>query len=188
MTRQTLREPATLNDAEKAEYRDFTNTREAKPDGSLGGPFDVWLLNPELSHRLRGLGGMLWERTSLDRGLVELAICIAGRVWEANYEWYAHEPRAVQYGIPQTVMDDVKALKRPSGTPEQVLVYDVCISMFQSNRLPRRLYDSAVATIGERGLAEVMAIIGFYTIVSFTLNAFEVQVPEGVQAPFLRED
>ncbi len=188
MTRQTLRDPATFNDAEKTEYQDFTKTRNAKPDGSLGGPFDAWLLNPELSHRLRGLGGMLWERTSLDRGLVELAICVAGRVWEANYEWYAHEPRAVQYGIPQSVMDDVKALKRPSGSPEQVLVYDVCVSMFQSNRLPKELYKAAVDSFGERGLAEIMAIIGFYTLVSFTLNAFEVQVPEGVQPPFERSE
>lgn len=39
----------------------------------MGGPYDAWLQNPELFHRLRGLGGMLWERTSLDRGIVEFA-------------------------------------------------------------------------------------------------------------------
>ena len=186
MTRQQRRDPATLSDDERKEYDDFLRTRKALPNGMMGGPFDAWLLNPELSHRLRGLGGMLWERTSLDRGLVELAICVAGRVWEANYEWYAHEPRAVQYGIPQSVMDAVYRGERPDGTPEQVLVYDVCVAMFRDNRLSQDLYDRAVASFGERGLAEIMAIIGFYTLVSFTLNAFEVQVPEGVTPPFQR--
>lgn len=187
MSRQTVRNPATFNDAERAEYESFTRTRKPRPDGTLGGPFDPWLLNPELSHRVRGLGGMLWERTSLDRGLVELAISICGRFWEANVEWASHAPRAVEYGVPQAVMDEVYAGRRPTGTPEQVLIYDVCMEMQTNHRLPMPLYQSAVATFGERGLVEIMAVIGYYTLVSMTLNAFEVEVAPGTPVPFVRE-
>jgi 4-carboxymuconolactone decarboxylase len=187
MTRQTLRDPSTFNEKETAEYESFTRTRKARPDGSLGGPFDPWLLNPELSHRLRGLGGMLWERTSVDRGLVELAMSVCGRFWEANVEWAAHAPRAVEFGVPQSVMDDVYAGRRPNGTPEQVLIYDVCMSMQNDHRLPTELYRRAVATFGERGLMEIMAVIGYYTLVSMTLNAFEVEVAPGTEAPFIRQ-
>jgi 4-carboxymuconolactone decarboxylase len=187
MTRQTLRNPATFSDEERKEYENFTRARGARPDGSLGGPFDPWLLNPELSHRVRGLGGMLWERTSLDRGLVELAISVCGRFWEANVEWTAHAPRAVEYGVPQSVLDEVLAGKRPQGTPEQVLIYDVCMTMQTEHRLPMPLYRQAVATFGERGLMEIMAVIGYYTLVSMTLNAFEVEVAPGIEAPFKRE-
>ncbi|MEO6398178.1 MAG: hypothetical protein ABIP13_06885, partial [Tepidiformaceae bacterium] len=74
MTRQTLADPTTFTDDQKAEYDSFARNRKPLANSSLGGPFDPWLLNPELSRRLRGLGAMLWERTSLDRGLVELAI------------------------------------------------------------------------------------------------------------------
>jgi 4-carboxymuconolactone decarboxylase len=187
MTRQTPYNPANLTPEQKAEYEDFTRTRKARPDGMLGGPFDPWLLNPELSHRVRGLGGMIWERTSLDRGLVELAISITGKVWEANVEWTAHAPRAVEYGVPQSVMDDVLAGRRPKGTPEQELMYDVCMAVHNDHKLARPVYDKAVATFGERGLAEIMATIGYYTLVSMTLNAFEVEVAPGVVAPFKRE-
>ena len=150
------------------------------------GPFDPWLLNPELSHRLRGLGGMLWERTSLDRGIVELAISITGRYWKSNVEWASHAPRAVEYGIPQSVIDDVFAGRRPTGTGEHTLTYNVCMSMHEDHRLPLELYREAVAAFGERGLAEMMAIIGYYTLVSMTLNAFEVQVAPGQAPPFQR--
>ncbi len=187
MTRQTLMNPATMSEEQKTEYESFTRSRKPNPDGSLGGPFDPWLLNPELSHRLRGLGGMLWVRTSLDRGLVELAISITGKVWEANVEWTAHAPRAVEYGVPQSVMDEVLAGKRPNGTPEQVLMYDICMTMHNDKKLPLSLYKQAVEAFGEQGLVEIMAIIGYYTLVSMTLNAFEVQVAPGVVAPFKRE-
>jgi len=186
VTRQTIRDPRTFTQEETKEYESLARARRPRPDGSLGGPFDPWLLNPELSHRLRGLGGMLWERTSLDRGLVELAISITGWYWQANVEWAAHAPRAVEYGIPQTVIDAVFEGRRPSGTPEQVLMYDVCVSMHRDHRLPLALYRLAVDTFGERGLAETMAIIGYYTLVSMTLNAFEVHVAPGIEGPFQR--
>jgi 4-carboxymuconolactone decarboxylase len=187
MSRQTVRDTATFDDATRTEYESLARARKPRPDGMLGGPFDPWLLNPELSHRLRGLGGMLWERTSLDRGLVELAISICGRFWEANVEWAAHAPRAVEFGVPQSVMDEVYEGKRPNGTPEQVLIYDICTEMQTNHRLALPLYQQAVATFGERGLMEIMAVIGYYTLVSMTLNAFEVEVTEGTPAPFQRE-
>lgn len=177
----------TFTEPERAEYENFLRTRKARPDGSLGGPFDPWLLNPELSHRLRGLGGMLWERTCMDRGLVELAISICGRFWEANVEWAAHAPRAVEFGVAQSVLDDVYAGRRPSGSPEDELIYDVCTEMQNNHRLPIGLYRRAVEAFGERGLMEIMAIVGYYTLVSMTLNAFEVEVAPGTTPPFVRE-
>ncbi len=187
MTRQLPPDIAALSPEQVAERDRFLKTRRPRADGSLGGPFDPWMTNPELFHRLTGLGGMLWERTSLDRGLVELAICVTGRFWEANVEWVAHAPRAVEYGVAQSVLDEVLAGGRPtSGRPDDALVYDLCQTMHATHRLPRPLYDAGVARFGERGLAELMAVIGYYTLVSMTLNAFEVQVGPGQTPVFER--
>ena len=65
-------------------------------------------------------------------------------------------------------------------------MYDVCMAIHTDHRLPRPLYEAAVAAFGERGLAETMAIIGYYTLVSMTLNAFEVGVAPGAATPFVR--
>jgi len=186
MTRQSPPNLAALTPEQVAERNTFLQSRQARADGSLGGPFDPWMTNAELFHRLTGLGGMLWTRTSLDRGLVELAISITGRFWEANVEWAAHAPRAIEFGVAAGVVDDVLAGRRPKGRPEDELVYDVCQTMHETHALPRPLYDAAVARFGERGLAELMAVIGYYTLVSMTLNAFEVEVAPGQTAPFQR--
>jgi 4-carboxymuconolactone decarboxylase len=189
VSRQTKYTPDQLTPEQRAEYDDFLKKRKARADGMLGGPFDPWLLNAELSKRLRGLGGMLWSRTSLDRGLVELAISITGKVYEANVEWNAHAPRAVEYGIPQDVMDTILRGERPvQATPDQLLMYDVCMSLLVTHLLPRPLYDRAVATWGERGVVEITAVVGFYVLTSMSLNAFEVEVAEGQTPPFPRED
>ena len=141
----------------------------------------------ELSQRLRGLAVMLWERTSLDRGLVELAICITGRHWEANVEWAAHAPRAIEHGIAPQVLDAVLEDRRPEFAPEdQLLLYDICISLHRERALPEPLHQRAVNTFGEQGLVEIIAVIGLYTLVSMTLNAFEIPVAPGVGAPFAR--
>ena len=189
MTRLTKYDPARLTPEQRAEYDDLLQSRRPRADGSLGGPFDPWLLNPELSRRLRGLGGMLWTRTSIDRGLVELAISITGWFWETNVEWSAHAPRAVEYGIPQSVLDAVLAGDRPANAAaDHLLMYDVCMALHRSHALPKPIYARAVEVWGERGVVEITAIIGYYTLAAMTLNAFEVEVAPDVVAPFQRGD
>ena len=186
MTRQSPPDLAAFTAEQKVQYERFAQTRKPGPNGALGGPFDPWLTNPELFQRLTGLGAMLWARTSLDRGLVELAICVTGKFWEANVEWAAHAPRAIEFGVAPQVLDAVLAGRRPDGRPEDQLVYELCQTMHRTHALPRPLYDAGVAAFGERGVAELMAVIGYYTLVSMTLNAFEVQVAAGGAAPFER--
>ena len=186
MTRQSPPNIAGFSPEQKAQYERFTQSRKPAPNGAVGGPFDPWLTNPELFKRLTGLGAMLWERTSLDRGLVELAICVTGRFWEANVEWAAHAPRAIEHGVDAAVLEAVLAGRRPTGRYEDELVYDLCQTMHETHALPMQLYDDGVAAFGERGVAELMAVIGYYTLVSMTLNAFEVEVAPGQTAPFQR--
>lgn len=187
MSRQTKYTPDQLTPEQRVEYDAFLTTRKAREDGMMGGPFDPWILNPELFHRLWSLAGMLWDRTSLDRGLVELAISITGKVFEANVEWTSHAPRAVQYGIPQAVVDTILAGQRPvEASPEQLLMYDVSMALLVERSLPKALYDRAVATWEEQGVVEITAIVGLYSLVSMSLNAFEVEVAPGVVAPFMR--
>ncbi len=187
MGRLTIRTRDELTNEQRDEYNDLAHTRPPRANGQIGGPFDAWLLSPELSHRLRGLAGMLWERTTLDRGLVELAICITGRFWEANVEWAAHAPRAIEYGIASEVLDAVFEEQRPEFAPEeQLLLYDVCIALHHDRALPEPLHARAVETFGEQGLVELISVIGFYTLVSMTLNAFEIPVAPGTEPPFNR--
>lgn len=174
-----------MTEEQQREFDAVAPARGTRPDGTLGGLFDAWLLSPEFFHRMRGMGLFLWERTSLDRGIVELAILITARCWRAGHEWVAHAPRAVEYGIGQDVLDAVLAEQRPEGAPDsQLLLYDICMALHDTRELPLDLYERGVETFGAQGLVEIVGVIGFYTTCSMTFTAFGIGLDPGETPPF----
>ena len=67
---------------------------------------------------------------------------------------------------------------------DEALVYKVCSELFRTRRLADATFNEAVTILGESGLTEVIAIIGYYTLIGNTLNVFEVAVPDGITPPF----
>ncbi len=161
--------------------------REPKADGQFGGPFDPWVRSPELARRMVSFGNFIWERTTLDRRVVELAICVTARFWRSNVEWVAHSRTAKRFGVSEETLDDVMNLRAPTKAPaDELVAVDVSRAIHETHELPKELYDRAVAQFGEQGLAELIATIGYYTTVSMTLNAFDIPVAEGEETPFPR--
>lgn len=178
--------PETMDDVLRKEYDSLVRNRGVPVGGVFGGPFDAWIRSPEFCHKMREFGGMLWERTSLDRGIVELTIAITAAFWNANVEW-SHAETAVRNGIDRAVLDDVQAGRRPTSPREEVgLAYDLTTVFLRNKSLSEALYQRAVALIGERGLVEVAEIVGFYTMVSFTTRAFDIEPAEDRPRPFTR--
>ena len=85
------------------------------PRKSLGGPFNAWLRSPETADRLQRVGEQLRFHSSVPRRLNEFAILITARAWDADYEWYAHYPLALQAGLKPAVAAELAAGKRPKG-------------------------------------------------------------------------
>ncbi|MGA3084031.1 MAG: carboxymuconolactone decarboxylase family protein [Thermodesulfobacteriota bacterium] len=185
MTRLINKNPEEMTPEELAQHQRIGKFRPLKPDKSYGGPYDPWIRSPELAKRAVSFGTFIWGRTTLERRLIELAIIITGRFWEANVEWVSHSRMALEYGVTQEVIDAVFEQRRPEKAPEdEKVVYDVCQALHETHQLPMNLYQKAVGLFGERGLVEIIATIGYYTLVAMTLNAFNVGLAEGVKAPF----
>ncbi len=186
MSRLTPKRPDELTPEQRARYDEVAKVRPPRADGQIGGPFDPWLRSPELSRRAMGLGDFIWQRTTLERRLIELAILVTGRAWRSNVEWVAHVRYALEFGVAQATIDDIFKERRPEGAPDdEKLVYDVANAIHTTRDLPLDVYQRAVARFGEQGLMELLATLGFYTFVSMTLNSFDVPMP-GVEQPFPR--
>jgi 4-carboxymuconolactone decarboxylase len=187
MSRLIAKRPEELTPEQREQHERTGRTRKAGADGQYGGPFDPWVRAPEFGRRALGIGDFLWQRTTIGRRLVELAILVTARFWESNVEWVAHSRMARQNGVTDEVIDAIFAGIRPTMAPgDELLAYDVCRSLHEHHDLPVDLYAAAVAQFGEEGLMELVATIGFYTMVAMTLQAFDVRVPEGVDSPFSR--
>ena len=58
------------------------------------------------------------------------------------------------------------------------VVYQVSSTLLSSGKLPNTLYQHGVDTLGEKAMVELVGIIGYYSMVALTLNAFEIGLPE----------
>ncbi|MBV1879847.1 MAG: hypothetical protein KUG79_19545 [Pseudomonadales bacterium] len=188
MSRLSKKQRDELDEKQQAQFDRLTKFVKPQADGQLGGPFDPWVRSPEVAQRIVSLSNFVWERTTLGRDIVELAIIITGRYWRSNVEWVAHAKMALDAGIPQSVVDAVFDQQRPEGADEKILVtYDFCQTLHETKDMPKELYARAVETFGEQGVVELITTIGLYTTVSMTLNTFDIGLGTDQPLPFPRD-
>jgi 4-carboxymuconolactone decarboxylase len=133
-----------------------------------------------VGQRLVDLGGALRFRTSIDRRLLELAIITTGARWKSEFEWWAHSRMARQHGVADDVIAAIAAGETPAFEhDDERVVHAVATQLHERGRLDDDTYRAAHDLLGDRGMVELVSLCGYYTLVSFTLNAFEVPLPAG---------
>jgi 4-carboxymuconolactone decarboxylase len=162
----------------------ITSTRGAavvNDEGGLAGPFNAWVYAPGVGTRLADLGAVLRFGTSIDRRLLELAIITVGAHWKAEFEWWAHSRMARQNGVPDAVIVAIGRGETPpfDGEDERV-VYTIARQIVAGGRVDDATYAEGKRLLDDRGMVELVSLCGYYTLVSFTLNAFAVELPAGV--------
>jgi len=154
------------------------------PRGAVVGPLKVWLHSPTLADRAQKLGAFARYHSSLPPHLSELAILVTGAIWKADFEWYSHVGPARDAGIPETVIEAIRTgVEPPLEDAASKAVYAVAQAMHHSRRLSAATYKAAETALGQQGLVDLIGILGYYTLISMTLNAFEVENPDG-STPF----
>lgn len=151
--------------------------------GALVGPFNAWLHAPEAGLALSKLGAVLRFGTSLERRLTEVAIITVGAAWKAEFEWWAHARMAREQGVSDSVIDAIGAGEVPRfDRDEEEVVHAVASELVRTGRVGAETYGRAVGLLGCQGMVELVSLCGYYCLVSFILNAFEVPLPPGAQA------
>src|SRR5258705_13614846 len=180
MTRYKELDPDRLDADQKRIWQETASG----PRGTVPAPLQIWLRSPTLAENAQRLGAFCRYGTSLEPRLSELAILLTARHWTAHYEWYAHEKHARKAGIDDAVIAAIAARRKPelSRADEQV-VYDFCQEYYRDHRIGDATFARAMAQFGERGVVDLVGIIGYYALISATLNVFEVPVPAGETMP-----
>ena len=150
----------------------------------LGGPYAMLITNPELLKRYLLMTEYLRQKTSLPLRLNEMAILMEARIWDAQYEWWAHEPLARKAGVPEAIIAAIRDGKRPATMqPDEAIVYDVVTELLNTKRLSDRTFAEAKRTLGEQQVVDLVAVTGFYVMVSAVVAAGRVGVPNGGADP-----
>jgi 4-carboxymuconolactone decarboxylase len=173
-------DPAALDADQKRIWQEIASG----PRGAVPAPLQIWLRSPVLAENAQRLGAFCRYDTSLEPRLSELAILVTARHWTAHYEWYAHEKHARKAGIGDAVIAAIASRRTPDFIREdERVVYDFCRAYYRDHRVDDATYARALAQLGERGLVDLVGIMGYYALISATLNVFEVPVPDGEEMP-----
>jgi 4-carboxymuconolactone decarboxylase len=175
----TPQQKALYDEMRKGIASNFNAFKVEREDGALMGPWNPWLHEP-------GIGKAIWDLTlamtanaSLPDNVRQVAILVVGARFDAAYELYAHIAVAEREGMKAERLAALVADLKPADlSREENVAFDVAYKLVRGGTLPEPLYRSAVDTFGQHGANELIYLVGLYSLVSTTLNGFNVPVPE----------
>jgi len=152
--------------------------------GGLGGPFSVWARVPALAEPANLLHNAFRLDGTLDRRLFEMMILVVAHRYQARYVWSHHVQQALRVGLEREFIDAIEKGQAPAfKRVEEQVVYETIEELLNSKTLSDASFTTARKIIGESLLIELVTAVGFYSMVSLTVNAFDVPAPGTTDAP-----
>ena len=147
----------------------------ARPDYEPGpGPTHVTIYSP----RERYLGIPTGEGSPVGARLFQLAVLIAAREIDQQYEWSAHEPAGRRQGLEQSVIDVVKYDRPVNGlSARDATLITFGRTLLRDHRVSSELWAEMVGEFGYQQTVQLMMIMGDYLRVGIMLNAVDQQLP-----------
>jgi 4-carboxymuconolactone decarboxylase len=152
--------------------------------GQMIGPLRAVIHSPDLARRWSRLGEYLRFSACLPRKLNELAIIVTGRRWNSQLEFHIHAEAAKAAGLDPACIEAIRRAQPPVFADEaEAEVYEFARQLQQTGGVDAPLYAAVKKRWGERGVVELVGVIGYYTMVSMTLNVHEIPLPDGASPP-----
>lgn len=177
-----MRLPAIAPEAMSPAQREVYEATVSGPRGRMVPPVAAWLHSPGVAAPAQMLGRHIRYKSSLPLAWNEMAILLVARHWGASYEWYAHKRMALDAGLDPAVVEAILARKPPALPAEAMAIYDYAATLLEKRNVSLAQHEAMVTQWGTRGVVDLVALLGYYTLVSMTLNAFDVGLPPGEAA------
>jgi 4-carboxymuconolactone decarboxylase len=156
-------------------YDDLTPAQKVIADRALAnrgtiGIFNIELRSPELTDAMRGVTGSRTEPV-LSTKQNELAILLTGRFWTTQYEWSVHHRAATQAGVSAETINTIIEGKRPAGLQaDEATIYNFVAELLNTKQVSEPAFQAAKEKIGEKGIVDLIGLVGFYQTVSLMMN------------------
>lgn len=185
MNRHPKLDESALSADQQAIHDDIVNG----PRGAVVGPLRVWLQSPGLAKQAQALGQYARYDSVLPQVLSELAILVTARYWSSGFEWSHHVPIAIEAGVPSGAVDAISNAKRYDfADAEMQAVFDFAVELHLLKNVTDVTYDKALTLLGQQACVDLVGVCGYYTLISMTINVFDVPDGEGPELPALDVD
>jgi 4-carboxymuconolactone decarboxylase len=146
--------------------------------GRLPTPFKIWLHAPDVAGIWGQLGTLLNGPTSLTPRERELATVAVAHHLHGAYVEEMHARTAAKLGIAPTVIEALRHEQTPHlDDPREAVVVTLARHAHEQQPVADAVFERAVGLIGHRGIAELYALIGYYSAVAIAMKTYRVPIP-----------
>jgi len=149
--------------------------------GALQGPFTMFLHCPELAGRLAHLGAFVRFEGSLDMRVRVLAAMAVARELDAVYVWGAQTGQARKLGVPETTIAAIREKHARGLPPVDAQIVDFTRTLLRQHRVDDATVKALRARFGDDGFIQLTGAIGYYSMLSMTVNACELEAAPGAE-------
>jgi len=154
----------------------------------LNGSFRCWIYSPKLADHAQRLGAFCRYETGLPLRLSELAILVIAARWRAQAEWFIHHPIALHAGVREQDAEAIRTGRLPSfDDADDALIYTLSTELLDTKRLSDGTYLRTIERFGLAPTVNLVALLGYCTLVAMTLNMFEVGANNQTSLPPRRD-
>ena len=144
------------------------------------GPFNIYLRSPEMAELSRPFSDYLRFKAPEPRKLKEIAIMLTARYWGGQYVWYSHRQQALDAGLSPTFIAALAAGERPANmATDEAAAYDFVTQLLTTRQVSDANFKAMAALVGERGIVELVALMGQYTGLTMLFVVDRYPVPTG---------
>jgi len=147
----------------------------------VAAPLKMWLYSPEVALHAQRLGETIRFDLHLAPATTAIAALTTATWWHADFLQGVQEAKLRAEGVTDFVIAAIKAGQDPAlSEPMQVTAYTVTRTILTERVMSDAVYAQALMALGEKGLVELIAAIGYYTLVSLTAITFKIPREDAV--------
>jgi len=163
------------------EQRAFADKELAKGRKPETGPFNIYLRSPETAELAQPYSDYLRFKAPTPRKYKEIAIMLTSRYWGGQYVWYSHRQQALDAGLTPAFISAMAAGERPAKmSTDEATVYDFCSQLLTTRQVSDNNFKAMTDVVGERGIVDLVALMGQYTGLTMLFVVDRYPVPTGV--------
>jgi 4-carboxymuconolactone decarboxylase len=145
------------------------------------GPFNIYLRSPVMADLWRPFNDYLRFKAPEPRKFKEIAIMLTSRYWGGQYVWYSHRQQALDAGLSPAFISAMAAGERPATmSGNEATVYDFCTQLLTTRQVSDKNFKAMTDLVGERGIVELVTLMGQYTGLTMLFVVDRYPVPTGV--------
>ena len=181
------RTPMVTRDRVPEHLRAAFDAESASSGGVVAtGPGSVMINSPEMRRRANHLADYLRNESTLPKKIQELAMLITARAMDCQFIWNAHAARGRHEGLSDALGEALRDKRPlPSLPADEAAVVHYGREFFSTHKVSQATFQAALDQVGAQGLTELTTLMGYYALLAFNANAFEIDLPAGRTEPVL---